>query len=403
MASVMNLAVKKEVLDDQDREKHEKLRNFSFSLPNKRLYAASGAMNETVLEALERSGKFKSHVKKNQGKDILIVRKEPHHADLAPHFPCCLIEEGEELAVRLSLRKTSVLKPDKRGTIPEQLVTFYVSRAGGPNLGRKHLKNMGNQDIPYLCIYAYRGETVKEALERDGRFEEIVFEEGSELPCIEGSLTVEMCYKVNKSLDGKRYRLKKEKTFSAGTLESGSRPADQPAGPSDSGSRPADQPAGPSREQAKSAPGSEKSAKAKPSVGKKNPTPGRKLMRANLSPDYHPIPGSDGLLQELRGKLDSLVEHMKERKEVRGRKEVLELLTEEFGRNTDPFWDGCNEMDTIREEKERLKETWRQSVEKAERGRVDLGTSSALRTRETATAFKSAFGGRCAAIEPETV
>ncbi|KAJ8289427.1 hypothetical protein GJAV_G00001190, partial [Gymnothorax javanicus] len=120
----------KKVLDDQDREKHRKPRNFSFSVPNKRPYSVSGMMNQTVLEALESSEKFKSLVEKNRGKDILIVRKKPHHADIAPHFPCCLIEEGEELTIRLSL-KISVPEPEKMAAIPEQLVTFYVSRAGG--------------------------------------------------------------------------------------------------------------------------------------------------------------------------------------------------------------------------------------------------------------------------------
>ncbi|KAJ8245104.1 hypothetical protein GJAV_G00275400 [Gymnothorax javanicus] len=87
MASVMTSTVKKEVLDDQDREKHGKPRNFSFSVPNKRPYSVSGMMNQTVLEALKSSEKFQSLVKKNKGKDILIERKKPHHAAIALTSP----------------------------------------------------------------------------------------------------------------------------------------------------------------------------------------------------------------------------------------------------------------------------------------------------------------------------
>lgn len=185
-------------------------KQFSFRGPDEKLYSVSGAQKQTVLEVLESSDKFKSLVKKNQEKSILIVSKKPHHADIVTHFPCSLIEEDEELTIKFSDKKTSASEPGKTAAKSEQLVSFYVARAGGPNLQKNHLKDMGNQDIPYLCVYGYPGETVKEALVRDGRFNTIVLEDGSELSGIEKSLTVEMCYKVNESLNGKRYCLKKE-------------------------------------------------------------------------------------------------------------------------------------------------------------------------------------------------
>ncbi|XP_064155734.1 serine protease FAM111A-like [Anguilla rostrata] len=282
----------------------------------------------TVLEALNKSEKFTTLVRKNKEKDILIVRKLPENADIATHFPCWLIKKEEELTIQFSSGNKSDPESPETGIITEEskLVTFYVDRTGGKYCKtKKFLKNMSNTDIPYLCIYACVGETAEEALRRDGRFAKIVFQEGKELENKEDGYLLEIYLPVTEEQDGKTFKLNMRKEENKSPQPTTTE--------TDSGSQIAEQAAGPAQEQGESTPSSATSAPANPPAQEQ----GESTSRSAGS--FHALPDSEELLQILRSQFEGLVKHMKDREKVKGNEEVLELLREEYGKNIKVFWD----------------------------------------------------------------
>ncbi|KAJ8341869.1 hypothetical protein SKAU_G00341600 [Synaphobranchus kaupii] len=316
--------MKNEPLESQ--EEHKTTHTFSFCQPDGPC-SISCTTAGTVLEALKTSETFTSLVSDNKTKDIVIVRKTPQNADIAPHFPCWLIGENEVLTIQFTPKNNSdPAAPNSDPAAPnivteeQTFVTFYVDRTGGKNcLSKPFLKNMKIKDIHFLCIYARERETVEEALRNDGRFLEITFGKGNKLICDdETRMTVEMSRKVDITLDKKTFKLKMRSKKKAEPSES--------ARKTDAGPRIADQATAPAQEQAgKSTPGSSKSAPAKP------PAP------AERSSAFHVIPDSEELLKILRSQFKGLLEHMKGREKGTGNKKVLKLLREEFSNNTDEF------------------------------------------------------------------
>ncbi|ROL49751.1 Protein FAM111A [Anabarilius grahami] len=144
----------------------------------------------TVLEALNTSKMFRNEKdkKKNMQKEILIQRSkgEVPRAAVKTDFPCCLIEEGETLDV-------TFVQKDKKGSInqqttadpsllskrskPEALVTFWVEKGGGPTVTCLLKSEALRERVRYVCVFAFKGEKVKTALECDGRFNDVIFKD----------------------------------------------------------------------------------------------------------------------------------------------------------------------------------------------------------------------------------
>ncbi|MED6233476.1 hypothetical protein ATANTOWER_012337 [Ataeniobius toweri] len=131
----------------------------------------------TLEESLKISAQFKKTTEKNKGKELVILREG---RAISPNFPCILIKQGDDLTVKYV---KAVEQPRKlvgayaslcRNKRPSELVIFHVLTKGGKSI-MKIMKNPALRAIHEITIYAYKGETVKRALKRDGRLLSTIF------------------------------------------------------------------------------------------------------------------------------------------------------------------------------------------------------------------------------------
>uniref|UniRef100_A0A3B4EFU7 Serine protease n=1 Tax=Pygocentrus nattereri TaxID=42514 RepID=A0A3B4EFU7_PYGNA len=147
---------------------------------NKEKYAVSCKPSMTVLEALKRSKRFRGIQLKNHGKEIIIQREKFPEAVVNLGFPCSLVEEQETLDV--SFIKAEAPSPAGETALnpphtlrAEDLVTFNIRSKGGKNI-RQIMKNQELKlEFDFVCVHARRGENLRKALKRDGRFTDVIF------------------------------------------------------------------------------------------------------------------------------------------------------------------------------------------------------------------------------------
>ena len=118
-----------------------------------------------------------------QNEELVIKRQGLKNAMIATHFPSHLIDKGEMLKI-LTVSKTEETAAETRPQIhpKEKYVTFLIDTEGGKNASSKQLlKNPKLKKHGPLCVYGLRGEKLREALTRDGRFMAIVMTEKCKL------------------------------------------------------------------------------------------------------------------------------------------------------------------------------------------------------------------------------
>ncbi len=119
-------------------------------------------------------------------KEIMIQRSKGAvpRAAVKTDFPCCLIERDEVVYVifiknegtsstnQQSTAGSLLRKASKRKT----LVTFWVKKDGGQKVIRLLKSKALRSIVQYVCVYAFKGEKIKTALKRDGRFKDVIFQ-----------------------------------------------------------------------------------------------------------------------------------------------------------------------------------------------------------------------------------
>uniref|UniRef100_A0A8B9J4X7 Serine protease n=1 Tax=Astyanax mexicanus TaxID=7994 RepID=A0A8B9J4X7_ASTMX len=142
----------------------------------KHIVTCNPSMN-TVLEALCSNTKFRSIQDKNSQKELVIQREQVPRAAVNTDFPCCLIDRNELLDVSfIKSRESSSLakKPVITSHSPENFCIFYIKTIGGTGIKllmkNPELKRAVEKGVDYVCVYAIRGEKLRRALRRDGRF-----------------------------------------------------------------------------------------------------------------------------------------------------------------------------------------------------------------------------------------
>uniref|UniRef100_W5MJD0 Protein FAM111A-like n=1 Tax=Lepisosteus oculatus TaxID=7918 RepID=W5MJD0_LEPOC len=232
----------------------------------------------TVAELLPRD------LENNQEKDLVLVGQKHLTGMVAAHMPCSFIQEGESFqlehipAVKSESRIIShSAKPLKNGR--GQGVVFYIKPKGQQKSKvRKVLQNnhLHKKDCK-ICVYAFEAETVKEALERDGRFLPCVFENCCKLSELLTAKTVELSSRVDK-LDGRVFTL----LLIVPNGESQHR--------------------------------STQCCQETPTESK-----------------------SEGLLHALRSQFEGLIQQLKKREGIRNFSQVARIFREEYGKNTEIF------------------------------------------------------------------
>ncbi|XP_056252585.1 serine protease FAM111A-like [Seriola aureovittata] len=185
--------------------------SFKWGLTGKTFTSVTCNKAGTVEDSLKRSSQFKELAKKNNDKDLVVV------ADgraISSHCPCSLIKD-ECLTVSYVKTKTvdkqkqigsnGSVRPRRKASSCE-LVMFHVLTIGGKNV-MKILRTPALKTIVQeITVYAYKGEKVKQALKRDGRFQKTIFKKNCALSHTGTHVTTEMSNLVD-HLDGKTYRI----------------------------------------------------------------------------------------------------------------------------------------------------------------------------------------------------
>lgn len=138
----------------------------------------------------------------------MVIRREQSRAAVTPHFPCCLLKENELLDIEFIKPggNSNTVKTQKHAVhSAENLVCFYVQTRGGKNI-RKVIKNIElKKEVDCVCVYAVKGEKVKVALKRDGRFNNVIFRKGALYEQADDS-TMNLSNLVD-DMDGKQYQI----------------------------------------------------------------------------------------------------------------------------------------------------------------------------------------------------
>uniref|UniRef100_H3A6G1 Serine protease n=1 Tax=Latimeria chalumnae TaxID=7897 RepID=H3A6G1_LATCH len=176
--------------------------------PNNKL---CGGPNDTLINALSQSDTFRRILTKNKKKSALICGTIGLIGIVNENIPCRAIPPDEVFEVDfINIKDEEKNSPSNdESSSDKKCVIFYIKTKGSTSGGQSkkivrcaaiHSYKGENR----LCVYGYRGETIRQALERDGRFSTIVFESCCEL-CETGAYSrVELSQPVD---------ILKEKTF----------------------------------------------------------------------------------------------------------------------------------------------------------------------------------------------
>ncbi|XP_058877622.1 serine protease FAM111B-like [Acipenser ruthenus] len=170
----------------QKGEKNPEVNTFKYSFLKSHPISVSFSPHETLWQALQSESDFSTKYGKiPQTKDILITGRDYLKGIVPVHLPCQFIEPGEHFditEVKLPERDQPVSKPelDENHELDEnqEKVVFYVKPKGKTEADQNahRLKNPNIYGgISNLLLYAFKGETFTEALDRDGRFLPLVF------------------------------------------------------------------------------------------------------------------------------------------------------------------------------------------------------------------------------------
>lgn len=187
----------------QEEEVSHVTHTFEWCFSGKKPMSVTCNKAGTVEDVLRRSSQFKSIAEKNKNKELVLLW---NGRAICSHFPCSL--NGDEHLTLKYIKATqqhgSVHRHRKRPS--GELVMFHVLTKGGKNVV-KIMKNPAiNTLVQEITVYAYKGEKVKQALRRDGRFLSIVFRKNCGLSHTSTEVNTEMSNLVD-DLYGKTFKI----------------------------------------------------------------------------------------------------------------------------------------------------------------------------------------------------
>lgn len=166
----------------------------------------------SLYEALKTLSAVKKEIDHHQGKEMLVWGKEGIEGFINPAMPLCCFPEGSHVLIRFSQSKSEpevnkqLFEPQDQAST--SYVRFYIHAIGTKRkkivkCGELHKK--GNK----LCVFGFKGETIKDTLRKDGRF---LFAESDHWRLIgELDTIIENTQPVDE-LDGKLFQVEAEQT-----------------------------------------------------------------------------------------------------------------------------------------------------------------------------------------------
>ncbi|XP_010811254.2 serine protease FAM111B isoform X2 [Bos taurus] len=150
---------------------------FTFSLNERRrkldhrVFTAFGGPNENIYSVLSADDHFSERMKKHVNKNIIVYEEETIKAYINLGMPLRCLPSGSHLKITFGQRSNEkddqVLRPCKNPDT--ECILFHVVAIGKT---RKMIVKINELHVQgtTLCVYALKGETIKEALCNDGRF-----------------------------------------------------------------------------------------------------------------------------------------------------------------------------------------------------------------------------------------
>lgn len=166
------------------KAKEQHFHGIKWTAPDKSTYSVTCDREGTITDVLMRTRAFQEIANKNEKKELVILKKGNAISD---HFPCRMINE-EHLSIKYvkNNKKVGNIRESEAdflliGNKPAKVIVFHLCSSGGENI-RMILRNTEIKKVSReLTVYAYEGETVENALQRDGRFLDNVFENNCRL------------------------------------------------------------------------------------------------------------------------------------------------------------------------------------------------------------------------------
>uniref|UniRef100_A0A8C7XH22 Serine protease n=1 Tax=Oryzias sinensis TaxID=183150 RepID=A0A8C7XH22_9TELE len=156
----------------------------------------------------KRLASFKAIAEKNKDKELVIVQGR---RGICSHSPCSLLERG---SITLKYIKASD-NPNKaassrvrafRGKRSGDLVRFHVLARGGKNIVKILHNPALKAKVDEITVWGYKGEKVKHALKKDGRFCHYIFKKNFVLCCTTTGVQTELSNLVD-DLDDKTFQV----------------------------------------------------------------------------------------------------------------------------------------------------------------------------------------------------
>lgn len=148
--------------------------------------------------------RFKEVAEKSKKKELVIIRDGKA---ISSHFPCSLIKNEH-----LTLKYITAVDEPKKPVLPKrkgpsgELLMFHVLVKGGRNVVNIMRNPALKKVVQEITVYAYKGEKVKHALKRDGRFLDVIFKKTCELSHKSTEVTTDMSNPVD-DLDGEIFQI----------------------------------------------------------------------------------------------------------------------------------------------------------------------------------------------------
>ncbi|XP_051948621.1 serine protease FAM111A-like [Xyrauchen texanus] len=303
--------------------------SFKMSLPGNTLFEESFDDNETLSDVLNKNHKLKK-LKSNRKRNQLLITGQKCLTGIVPvHLPCSFITNTESFKIEFidGEEESSCRKDFNPNTLRrEKHIVFYIDPKGSGNRIIVKNKHISQQGVT-LCIYAFKGETVLEALHRDGRFKDVVFTKVCQLSEVDTHFNIFLSVSVDK-LNKRKFTLivsNEEAPVSQQmlikTVSINKATADHQAPSVATGEPQSTSTTAGDLQPPSSGNGDSQSVRTGRGTGQ-----------------FYPLPDTKEVYSILKSQMDGLIKLMEERKkETKDQQPIRELLRQEFGKNTEIF------------------------------------------------------------------
>ncbi|XP_041518095.1 serine protease FAM111A-like [Microtus oregoni] len=183
--------------------------------PNKYLCNLTHRETGSLYEALNYHGLVKKEIEKQPGKEMLVCGKEGTEGYINLGMPLCCFPQGSHVVITFSETESEEKKNNEVcGRFDQssaECVVFYIHAVGNREQRILRCREL-HEEGTKLCVYGFKGETIKTTLRKDGRF--CSFVESDHWKLINNDTIIENSQPVD-VLEGKLFQIDVERKESS--------------------------------------------------------------------------------------------------------------------------------------------------------------------------------------------